>query len=533
MIKFNEISTQKLNILKKRFEVFFPSSSEKVKINSLSQLLKINIKDKNDLFYAIYVSTGRPPSIEKVETLYEILLSDFDLFYEKFKKAHIRDIKDSINRDNVYKSKKNEIYTSVTFTSKCHFNTGIQRTVREICSELKSIEGEDFKLIIFDDKKFRFASVNEKKMVVEYHSAILEKGLKRIKAVKTFLVKSYHFLLKFSVLAFFVSKSKNFIRYTIDKFFSLISSDRGNKNTIVVFTEGCLFIPEVFVSGESSLLPQISYFTKISTTALCYDIMPITHPHYFHNGNRQFLDNYIEGLKFFSKISCISNYTKDQLKILLKNTNHVKGMPSCSKLMVNYLGCNLKHMKMPENKIYEKSFISIGTVEKRKNHSRIIESLKMLAVKYPQQTFRYDIVGSPGQSFEDVKAQVKKANSNISNLKIIIHGSIHDKDVNLLYQSQRVSLYISLAEGFGLPLIESAAMKIPYITSNQTATKEIGGLIGGGILVDPLSEKSIFEAMETLCFDEEVYDKKQSELAKFKWNSWKEYSEELISLIRS
>ncbi len=52
--------------------------------------------------------------------------------------------------------------------------------------------------------------------------------------------------------------------------------------------------------------------------------------------------------------------------------------------------------------------------------------------------------------------------------------------------------FVTLSEGFGMPIIEGGACKVPIITSNVTASPEAAG--DAAIVVDPHDEQALADA---------------------------------------
>jgi glycosyltransferase involved in cell wall biosynthesis len=75
-------------------------------------------------------------------------------------------------------------------------------------------------------------------------------------------------------------------------------------------------------------------------------------------------------------------------------------------------------------------------------------------------------------------------------------GRVADEDMPRLYRGSLFVAFISLYEGFGLPIIEAMASRVPVLTSTVSAMPEVAG--NAALLVDPLSVPDIRVAMNRL-----------------------------------
>jgi len=71
-----------------------------------------------------------------------------------------------------------------------------------------------------------------------------------------------------------------------------------------------------------------------------------------------------------------------------------------------------------------------------------------------------------------------------------------------LMQGARALLFPSLAEGFGLPVIEAMALGVPVVTSGRGALAEVAG--GAALLVDPTDAHALRSAIDVLDIDDTI-----------------------------
>jgi glycosyltransferase involved in cell wall biosynthesis len=116
----------------------------------------------------------------------------------------------------------------------------------------------------------------------------------------------------------------------------------------------------------------------------------------------------------------------------------------------------------------------VGTVEPRKNLSRLVAALESLPGAPPLV-----IAGIEGWG----DAQL------VTSHEVHPIGYVAAQDLPALYSLCAVFAFPSILEGYGLPVVEAMAHGAPVVTSRGTSTEEVAG--GAGVLVDPLDVASI------------------------------------------
>ena len=132
--------------------------------------------------------------------------------------------------------------------------------------------------------------------------------------------------------------------------------------------------------------------------------------------------------------------------------------------------------------------VMVGTQEPRKNLSGVLAAWDRLA----RDDVQLVVVGPAGWG-DSVDPSRLPA-------RLVRTGFVAVEDRDALYRGAVASVYPSLLEGFGLPVLESMALGCPVVTSSGTSTEE---LVAGdlGIAVDPRRPDAIAEAIATLLDD--------------------------------
>ena len=104
----------------------------------------------------------------------------------------------------------------------------------------------------------------------------------------------------------------------------------------------------------------------------------------------------------------------------------------------------------------------IGTLEPRKNISRLIEAYDLLykdGIKLP-----IVIIGKRGWYYESIFKVVRDLKLEA---KVIFTGFISEEQKPYFIAGAKMFVYPSIYEGFGMPVLESMACGIPTIMSTR------------------------------------------------------------------
>ena len=253
--------------------------------------------------------------------------------------------------------------------------------------------------------------------------------------------------------------------------------------------------PLDIIHATDHYIPNVG---KAPLVATLMDAIPLSHPEWTNSSLRS-IKNYFwkRTAKWADKIITISEFSKIQISEKFR-------IPK-DKIIVIPLGVAERWFKeIPESVIanvvtkYQLNkdfFLFIGTLQPRKNISRLIEAYLSLpdAIKNNRPLV---IVGRAGWGCRDL---VNKLSSNYFGSSVRWLEHLPEDDLLPLLKGANALVYPTLYEGFGLPVLEAFASKVPVISSNTTSIPEVAG--DAALLTDPYDSSSIALGMQKIIED--------------------------------
>lgn len=218
----------------------------------------------------------------------------------------------------------------------------------------------------------------------------------------------------------------------------------------------------------------------VRTFFVLYDLLPIHFPQYFFRGLERLHSQWLHLICRADGILCISNdVARDLLNWLdiekprrLRKLNvgwwhlgfeEASATPAMNDPVVaDFLGTIAKHKNI---------FLAVGTVEPRKGHAQLLAAFELLWQKNIDTCLV--IVGKCGWSVDDLALKLQTHPERGTRLYWLESAS--DAILNALYKKADCLVAPSLAEGFGLPLIEAASQGIPIIARDIPVFREVAG----------------------------------------------------------
>lgn len=122
--------------------------------------------------------------------------------------------------------------------------------------------------------------------------------------------------------------------------------------------------------------------------------------------------------------------------------------------------------------IYKPFILTLGTVEPRKNVTRLIEAYKDLPETI-RNTYALVIAGKIGWYSEADEAAIKAAAHEGYNVQHL--GYVEENEREILYQAATLFVTASHYEGFGMPILEAMSYGTPCAVSDIPVFHEVAG----------------------------------------------------------
>ena len=251
---------------------------------------------------------------------------------------------------------------------------------------------------------------------------------------------------------------------------------------------------DLFISPDGYL----SLSAKTCTLQVVHDINYEHYPQFIPAFARKYLQYYFpKFVKRANRIATVSEYSKQDV------IKHYGYDPE--KMDVVYNGSNEMYGPV-DNETSEKTrkmysdgkpyFFYVGSLHPRKNIINLLKAFDEFKDKTKAE-MKMLIVGKAYWW----NGEMEKEYKNIKNKEdIVFTGRVDTPTLKNLLASAFAVTYVSLFEGFGIPIVEAMYSEVPVITSNTSSMPEVGG--DAALYVDPKDFHSISEAMQTLWRDE-------------------------------
>jgi hypothetical protein len=174
------------------------------------------------------------------------------------------------------------------------------------------------------------------------------------------------------------------------------------------------------------------------------------------------------------------------------------------------------------------SILCVSTLEPRKNHLKLIEACLRMGAGHPELDWNLTLVGNKyagALDLADTIQQIARENPRIQWL-----GIVDDEKLCRLYSEATFTVYPSIIEGFGMPILESVWHARPCLCFDQGVMAEIAAE-GGCLTADVTDAAAFADALSRLATDAGLRADLSVQATRRKLKTWTEYASQLLDTL--
>ncbi|QIK78062.1 glycosyltransferase family 4 protein [Sphingomonas piscis] len=254
---------------------------------------------------------------------------------------------------------------------------------------------------------------------------------------------------------------------------------------------------------------------KVKAVYLIHDLIPITHPQYCRAGEA---DKHAlrtrNALISATGIICNSAATCAELRTFAEQSR----LPMPDTILAWISGTS--PLRSAEPKLLDRPyFITVGTIEARKNHLLLLAVWKSLVAKLGDGAPILVIVGQRGWEADAVTSVLDNPGSLSGFVREC--GRCDDDELASWMRGARALLMPSRVEGFGLPVIEALQLQVPVIAADLAVYREIVGTIPS--YLDPEDPQAWEQKILEYSADSEDRSRQLRDVETFKAPDWESH----------
>jgi glycosyltransferase involved in cell wall biosynthesis len=234
---------------------------------------------------------------------------------------------------------------------------------------------------------------------------------------------------------------------------------------------------------------QYPYFAPVFDTVrqfggrivtVIYDLIPLRMPEFCSAGLVAVFQQWIGlAVQHSDMLLCISRAVRDDVRAYIAEQD----LPHQNTLRLEYWHLGADIMPQPRD-VHVRPlvaelvadqvhplFLMVGTIEPRKGHAVVLDAFELLWARGSQ--VRLCLAGKEGWEVDALMARIRLHPELGRRLYFIERFS--DAEINLCYATAHGLIAASVAEGYGLPIVEAAQHQVPVLATDIPVFREVAG----------------------------------------------------------
>lgn len=364
-----------------------------------------------------------------------------------------------------------QLCLDVTNTAKWTFHTGIQKVVRELVP--RWVRDHDVALVIWDEtaNTFRNPEAGE-----------------------------------------------------LDLIFMLDHSQQpaARPRRIQVPRDSMVFMPEVVTQpARADALECLATQSDNSLGLIIHDVLPLTMPEVFKERTRAGFTDALRLIRSASIVSTVSQAGKTDVDAIVECFELDGFDPAriCANPLPHESPTATTDAELPGIDPNLPMVLCVSSIEPRKNHEITLQAAEVLWNEGAQ--FQLVFIGWRAWLSAYLLKEIDRLQAAGRPVRLIREAT--DDQLATAYRKARFTVFISLGEGFGLPIAESLAAGTPAIVSDFGPMAEQAAS-GGVLRVNPRDLTSVTNAIRQLLTDDPQLNKLKAQLKTRNHPTWTQYA---------
>lgn len=293
-----------------------------------------------------------------------------------------------------------------------------------------------------------------------------------------------------------------------------------------------LLLPEVpHVAGDDApnlaIVLDYARFHGLRSAAVFYDLIPLRQPGYEAMASAH--HHYARALVAVDLVLAISAHSaRDLERWWAEHDYEAASLPPILALPLPEEIRDLPRVTRPTDPLGAPiRFVALGTVEPRKNQVEVMRAFARLRARRRDLDLRLEVVGAIHHAVADEVEEIACRESGIH-----LHLYLPDAEAQALVATAHATIFVSHAEGYGLPIAESLWQGKPCLCSDHGPMAEIAAS-GGCLTVPAASGAAIERGLERLAEDSSLRLRLAQEACDRELRSWRQYSGEVLEALES
>jgi glycosyltransferase involved in cell wall biosynthesis len=275
------------------------------------------------------------------------------------------------------------------------------------------------------------------------------------------------------------------------------------------------FTAELFSEAERPGFGEFLAARSCRTAALFHDAIPLKQPHITWPQSVARQPGYMKLLARFERVWAVSRASRDEL-LGFWRWQGVENPPPVEVLALGADADGAPRVATPPTAAQPPALLCLGIVEPRKNQAFLLEVCTELW--RTGLAFELHLVGRVNPHFgPPIVAQIKTLRREFRGLHF--HAAASDETVAQLFTRVRATAFPTIAEGCGLPLLESLWRGVPCVCSDLPVLRENAD--GGGCLPVAANDRAAWSAaLRALLTDDALHARLAREAATRPLPNW-------------